>query len=890
MSTERICFSRAVFLAVLLALPDLASSATLPARQAQAQANYERASQMKRAIEAERESERSKAEYEECIRAFREVYHLSPSYTNAPAALTAVAELYQEMGRVFSADRYYLASIEAYRFLASEYPQNRISREALFRIGEIYRADLGNSKEAQKAFEKFLEQHPDSDKAEAAKEELGQLTQRAHVTQVGRRAPEAAVRSTPTPPSRFEPESQIGPASHEVKKPGQPTEVLTVRRWAGPNSNRIVIGVDAEVKYEATRLANPDRIVLDIPNTLLSHALVGKSLSVEDGVLHRVRVAQFKPNVTRVVLDVARIGDYSVFTLPNPFRLIIDVRGPLETAKLSSAPAAAVSSSGARPERVEPKAAAREIPSTPVPVILPPTVASPQASGTSAQKTNPLAAKKAEADSRGAASKETTQKTKKTQANNGLAKPSSSTEEKRAEASATRPSVQRAGENPAEKKAVEQGALESPPTSRKTEGPAKEIKENAARRSALQKPATSTDAMVSNNRVTEPAPAPARQDIEKVSKQGAAKSKSEPAATKPAETATLRPSPVERITEPKIVLPAREMLPTVQEAIALPAFPPGMSAVKDRSTKAPDKTEGTAKKSDETLLARSLPRERLPVASTKSLSSQSGEAPAKPAAPMESGSRTLTRALGLKVAKIVIDPGHGGHDTGTIGPGGLREKDLALDVGLRLKALIEQELGSRVIMTRGDDTFIPLEERTAIANRSGADLFISIHANASRDHSARGIETYYLNFTSNSEALEVAARENATSSESVHQLQDLIKKIALTEKIEESHEFAREVEREFHDRMAKSGFQQRDRGVKKAPFVVLIGANMPSILTEISFLTNPRDEKHLKRQEYRQKIAAALYQGLIRYTNSLGGVKVAQKARAGEPVTAFQAR
>ena len=171
----------------------------------------------------------------------------------------------------------------------------------------------------------------------------------------------------------------------------------------------------------------------------------------------------------------------------------------------------------------------------------------------------------------------------------------------------------------------------------------------------------------------------------------------------------------------------------------------------------------------------------------------------KTSAPTESGSRTLTRALGLKIGRIVIDPGHGGHDTGTLGRRGYTEKDVVLDVGLRLAKLLETQAGSEVVMTRHDDTFIPLEERTAIANEKAADLFISIHANASRDPSARGIETYYLNFTSNSDALEVAARENATSQESVHELRDLIKKIALTEKIDESREFATQVQREVHD-------------------------------------------------------------------------------------------
>jgi N-acetylmuramoyl-L-alanine amidase len=241
---------------------------------------------------------------------------------------------------------------------------------------------------------------------------------------------------------------------------------------------------------------------------------------------------------------------------------------------------------------------------------------------------------------------------------------------------------------------------------------------------------------------------------------------------------------------------------------------------------------------------------------------------------------TLTRALGLKIGRIVIDPGHGGHDTGTIGPHGLCEKDLVLDVGLRLKKLIQEELGANVVMTRGDDTFVPLEERTAIANQKAADLFISIHANASRDENARGIETYYLNLTSNPQALEVAARENATSQESVHQLQSLIKKIALTEKVKESQDFAQQVQREIYARVQKAGGGQENRGVKRAPFVVLIGANMPSILAEVSFLTNPRDEKLLRRPEYRQKIAEALCHGVLRYSEALGGLNIAQRSRA----------
>ncbi len=247
------------------------------------------------------------------------------------------------------------------------------------------------------------------------------------------------------------------------------------------------------------------------------------------------------------------------------------------------------------------------------------------------------------------------------------------------------------------------------------------------------------------------------------------------------------------------------------------------------------------------------------------------------AQPTASGERSLTRVLGLKIGKIVIDPGHGGHDTGTIGPNGLEEKDLVLDVSRRLGKLLQTRLGAEVIYTRKDDTFIPLETRTAIANQEGADLFVSVHANSSHDPDARGVETYYLNFTSSPDALEVAARENAVSEKSIHELQDLVKKIALKEKIDESQEFASDVQTSLHSGLAAKNPGERDRGVKKAPFIVLIGANMPSILAEISFVSNPGDERRLGTSDYRQKIAESLYRGIAKYVGGLSGVKVASK-------------
>lgn len=238
------------------------------------------------------------------------------------------------------------------------------------------------------------------------------------------------------------------------------------------------------------------------------------------------------------------------------------------------------------------------------------------------------------------------------------------------------------------------------------------------------------------------------------------------------------------------------------------------------------------------------------------------------------GSRSLIRALGLKVSRVVLDPGHGGHDTGSIGPSGLREKDLVLDLALRLGQLITERLGAEVVYTRTDDTFVPLETRTEIANQAKADLFLSLHANSSRLRSAAGPETFYLNFTTDPGALEVAARENAPSTRSIHELQDLIRKIAQKEKVQESREFAAQVQKALYTSL-RSG---KNRGVKKAPFVVLVGAEMPSVLVEVAFLSNPREERLLKQPEYRQRLAEALYRGLFQYATTLSHFQVARGA------------
>jgi N-acetylmuramoyl-L-alanine amidase len=250
---------------------------------------------------------------------------------------------------------------------------------------------------------------------------------------------------------------------------------------------------------------------------------------------------------------------------------------------------------------------------------------------------------------------------------------------------------------------------------------------------------------------------------------------------------------------------------------------------------------------------------------------------AEPARRNANGDRSLTRVLGLKLGRVVIDPGHGGKDIGTHGPSGLNEKEVVLDVARRLGELIENRLGSEVIYTRADDTFIPLEARTRIANDRQADLFLSIHANSSPIRTAAGVEMYYLNFTTSKAALDVAARENASSGSSIHDLKDLLQKIALKDKIDESREFASRLQTSLSTLENKGNAAAKNRGLKKAPFIVLIGASMPSVLAEIGFLTNSGDEALLRKPEYRQKIADALYKGIANYADTLSHFQVAQK-------------
>ena len=721
-----------------------AASGSVASRKLEAREQFDKAEQMREALNGRPAEQRTRKDYQHVADAYRKVYYVAPMSSKADASVVAVAEILAEMGRQFQpGERDLRGAISQYEFLRREYPGSKYRFQALFTIGQIYKEDLGDDDAARETFQEFLKRYPRNSLAPQAKQALAELNQPAPVNKPAEEA--HALEKADVPSAQT-------PVSAPIKKKSALELVTGIRHWSSPDYTRVAIDVDGEVKYEAGRVPNPDRIFFDLHDTRLASVLVGKSFEVQDGFLKKIRVAQYQPDSTRVVLEVADVSDYSAFLLPNPYRLIIDIHG------------------------------------------------------------------------------------RQTQSQTLIAKANATAGAAKTEGTVT--AVEKEKSYRSVEKANEGAGASGPTSAVATSKPDANSKKPASNGSADEAPATAQPAppVTSAGTATKPAPRKAVVDDND--------DDSEPPA--PSTTAgAAKPS------DPLFAGPKDTSGPELK-ATDQPTTAPTAVAVAPRAKDS---------KKD----------------SKKSKTAASNAPAGHEATPTSLGDRSLTRTLGLKIGHIVVDAGHGGHDTGTIGPEGLMEKDLVLDVALRLGRLLETHLGADVIYTRDDDTFIPLETRTAIANEHQADLFISIHANSSSDPAARGVETYYLNFTSNPAALEVAARENAVSEKSIFELQDLVKKITLKDKIEESRELATDVQESLYAGLATRRSTLKDRGVKKAPFVVLIGANMPSILAEISFVSNPTDEAKLETPEYREKIAESLYKGIAKYAGGLSGVRVATK-------------
>jgi N-acetylmuramoyl-L-alanine amidase len=346
--------------------------------------------------------------------------------------------------------------------------------------------------------------------------------------------------------------------------------------------------------------------------------------------------------------------------------------------------------------------------------------------------------------------------------------------------------------------------------------------------------------------------------------------------TKPAQTATVAPPPVPPPVVRKAVPPLIAKRAPMYARL-LPVHMPRSTRLLMEAYARLDRdgaaaTNGVVTDASLILVAPDAPvisQEPAGPAPAAVITSTLGAVPAAvPPAKNVNGGFSMSRQLGLGVSRIVIDPGHGGHDPGAQGKG-VSESEVVLDIALKLEKLLQKVPGVEVILTRRTDEFIPLQERTAIANREGADLFLSIHANASPNAQARGVETYFLNFANNLSAAAVAARENATSGQAMGALPDLVRTIALNNKLDESKDFATHIQRMMFERLRSANATVKDLGVKQAPFVVLIGASMPSVLAEISFVTNPQEARLLKGGPYRQKIADALFTAIRKYQTSL---------------------
>jgi N-acetylmuramoyl-L-alanine amidase len=668
------------------------------------------------AFEAEPRGTHTRAEYARVMDGFRAIYHDDPSDVHAARAVEQVAELLEEQGTELHDRKAMSDAVGQLDFLKRAYPGYRAEPLGETRV-------QGSGSRVQKTVQ----------------------------------APEGSAVVLPTSQDR-----DVGHPS------GSDAVVTGIRHWSTATYTRLAIDLTGddgdEVKYEAARVEHPDRIFFDLHHAKLAPQLEGKSFAVTDGgFLTRIRAAQAGGDVTRVVLDVPEVAEYSAFLLPNPERLIIDIHGRAVNSEQLTA------NSGA-----------------PAPIVRVPARAGAQVTA-EVSSLPPM------------------------QVTNGSAE------------IGLRPT---AHPSQVQGRAPSTGSGQAPST-----GSGQVVGHPAQPRAAHPVPDTVGSESSANGT-----------EVAAVSEQ-------------PGKVAATRRPTSQPVTSGT---GSREQGIGNREGQNGDHYIP-------RSQRG---VEGNG------ITVASSPVASLPVKG----------APAAGAPPTAEGETSLMRALGLKIGRIVIDAGHGGHDSGTLGAGGIQEKDVVLDVALRLGRLLHDRLGAEIVYTRDDDTFIPLETRTAIANKAQADLFISVHANSSPDESARGVEVYYLNFTSDPDAMRVAARENAVSTESVHELSDLVKKIALKDKIDESKELASDVDASLYAGLERGNPGLKDRGVKKAPFVVLIGANMPSILAEISFVTNPDDAAQLETEAYRERVAESLFRGVAKYAAGING------APAARPVTERAAR
>jgi N-acetylmuramoyl-L-alanine amidase len=548
--------------------------------------------------------------WEECLNRYREIVILGRDTEYVDDAAYMVAYIYFRMFERFSNQAYMTSAINSFNFLFSRYPDSAYIEKALYYTGFINYKYRNDRESARNLFDKLIERYPKGKYAEDAKKLLDDIAR-------------AGVIHVPSGKGGF-------------------SVLNDLRYWSSPDYTRVVIYFNNPVPFENHRIYDPDRIYFDFEDTRISKQIAEWMLTIEDNFLKRVRIGHYNPKTTRVVLDLEKVGKYNIFSLVDPFRIVIDITG---SGFDKAAADTAVSSK--TPDKTAD--------------------AGSNTNGADVKSGTPPDSKDAKNDSSG------------------------------------------------DKKSMDSG-----------------------------KPDTGYAGQTSKSPVT--------------------------------------------------VIPLRN----------------------------------------------------------------------------SSGNYSIVRQLGLGVATIVLDPGHGGKDPGVVFKKSVYEKDLVLDFALRMKSILEKDGKYQVYMTRDSDVYLPLEERTARAMQYKADLFISLHMNSNRSSSLGGLEVYYLGFATDRQTEALAAQENSVSQKSIGELQEILK-LMIDAKVEESKDLAQIISMGVLNHMKKDYSSFRTRGIRQAPFIVLIGASMPSLLVELGYLTNQSESKNLLNPVYRQKLAESLAKGLEDYIQNLNG-------------------
>ena len=579
--------------------------------------------------------------------------------------------------------------------------------------------------------------------------------------------------------------SRIVDRLQQLTRLAGPVHIRGIDRERLADVVRVTITLDEEVRYDFERLDGPARVFFDFHTTYAPPPLYNATLPFDDGdIVREIRLGQHPGQTTRVVLDIEGVDTYSVYSLYDPYRLVVDTVPITSRQARRAIPAERLSLTGLGVTPTldhGPRAGAGDTGSPPTDRPDAPSPIEPRPTD--------------------------------------LAQPS--------ERAANLPPVPGGWHArrldpippPLGPAAVDLGVTErAVPTYAAAGELAWPVVHNVLHSNLGSLPRTGTDSEVPPVADTEPPAEPGFVTLPHTLHAVALVPPGFPASVVEA----LPPPPDTRTVQTVLQAPAPSLTPFEPAAVEVVAESSGYPAV-GRGTEA--------------------------------------------AFANADGDLSLGRQLGLGVSRIVIDPGHGGYDPGAQ-TGALTEAALVLDVARRLEARLTQT-GIEVVMTRRRDTYVPLHARTELANRVGADLFLSIHANAAGDRSVRGVETYYLDLATDPTAQILAARENASSPGGMHDLPQLVRSITTHNKLDESRAFAAMVQRNLIDAVRELHPGAQDLGVKQAPFIVLIGANMPSVLSEISFLSNREDASFLATDAYRDQIAEALFLSIVGYQQTL---------------------